>query len=130
MAATVRNTHRAPAAFRKQLMQTCSSCVEHGCLNCTSKSISLQGSDPWKCKHASRSPETRLSSVLLLDECEIADALFDTFELPGCCFLEQDRHCSDVSGIFLTYKREQLLLVGEVSACRDPILEIHFMLLA
>ena len=29
--------HRARAAFRKQLMQTCSSCAEHGCLNCTCK---------------------------------------------------------------------------------------------
>lgn len=29
--------HRARAALRKQLMETCSSCAEHGCLNCTCK---------------------------------------------------------------------------------------------
>jgi RNA polymerase sigma-70 factor (ECF subfamily) len=26
--------HRARAALRKQLVQTCGSCAEHGCLNC------------------------------------------------------------------------------------------------
>ncbi len=29
--------HRARAAFRKQLMRTCASCAEHGCLDCTCK---------------------------------------------------------------------------------------------
>jgi RNA polymerase sigma factor (sigma-70 family) len=29
--------HRARAALRKQLMQTCATCAEHGCLNCTCK---------------------------------------------------------------------------------------------
>ena len=27
--------HRARASLRKQLLRTCSSCAEHGCLNCT-----------------------------------------------------------------------------------------------
>jgi RNA polymerase sigma factor (sigma-70 family) len=29
--------HRARAALRKQLLQTCATCAEHGCLNCTCK---------------------------------------------------------------------------------------------
>jgi RNA polymerase sigma-70 factor (ECF subfamily) len=29
--------HRARAALRKQLLRTCASCAEHGCLNCTCK---------------------------------------------------------------------------------------------
>jgi RNA polymerase sigma factor (sigma-70 family) len=29
--------HRARAALRKQLMTTCATCAEHGCLNCTCK---------------------------------------------------------------------------------------------
>jgi RNA polymerase sigma factor (sigma-70 family) len=29
--------HRARAALRKQLLRTCATCAEHGCLNCTCK---------------------------------------------------------------------------------------------
>jgi len=29
--------HRARGALRKQLLQTCATCAEHGCLNCTCK---------------------------------------------------------------------------------------------
>jgi RNA polymerase sigma factor (sigma-70 family) len=29
--------HRARAALRKRLLQTCATCAEHGCLNCTCK---------------------------------------------------------------------------------------------
>jgi RNA polymerase sigma factor (sigma-70 family) len=29
--------HRARAALRKQLLQVCSTCAEHGCMNCTCK---------------------------------------------------------------------------------------------
>jgi RNA polymerase sigma factor (sigma-70 family) len=31
--------HRARAALRKQLLRTCSTCAEHGCVNCTCKKI-------------------------------------------------------------------------------------------
>jgi DNA-directed RNA polymerase specialized sigma24 family protein len=29
--------HRARAALRKQLLRTCATCAEHGCLNCSCK---------------------------------------------------------------------------------------------
>jgi RNA polymerase sigma-70 factor (ECF subfamily) len=29
--------HRARAALRKQLLRTCATCAEHGCVNCTCK---------------------------------------------------------------------------------------------
>ena len=33
--------HRARAALRKQLMRTCATCAEHGCVNCTCKKHAL-----------------------------------------------------------------------------------------
>jgi RNA polymerase sigma factor (sigma-70 family) len=35
--------HRARAALRKQLLRTCATCAEHGCVNCTCKSRSYLG---------------------------------------------------------------------------------------
>jgi RNA polymerase sigma-70 factor (ECF subfamily) len=36
--------HRARAALRRQLMLTCATCAEHGCLNCTCKRAAAAGS--------------------------------------------------------------------------------------
>lgn len=35
--------HRARAALRKQLLRTCATCAEHGCLNCTCKKHAHSG---------------------------------------------------------------------------------------
>ncbi|MDE1156332.1 MAG: sigma-70 family RNA polymerase sigma factor [Acidobacteriaceae bacterium] len=35
--------HRARAALRKQLIKTCASCAEHGCLNCVCKRAGSEG---------------------------------------------------------------------------------------
>lgn len=37
--------HRARAALRKQLLRTCATCAEHGCLNCTCRSIPIPPRD-------------------------------------------------------------------------------------
>jgi RNA polymerase sigma factor (sigma-70 family) len=44
--------HRARAALRKQLLRTCATCAEHGCLNCTCKKQAVAGTTSSQQNHS------------------------------------------------------------------------------